>query len=112
MVSTQPADSAAQPKVIIPSKFKDTKLEAETPFSRNDKMRSSFKDQLSKKYKRHGEMASVLQKLQEQASGQYHVLASVEFAHGIRAVIHSYRLTGKKDDSDKSKASKEQPVMR
>lgn len=59
-------------KVIVPSKFKDQEETVESAFSRKDKLRSSFKDTLTKRYnnKKHSDVVSAIEKLQAHTAGK------------------------------------------
>lgn len=58
-------------KVIVPSKYKEDEKEEESPFSRKDKLRASFKDQMAKRYNNKKDVTSMLQKLQATAASMY-----------------------------------------
>lgn len=57
--------SESDVKVIVPSKYKEDEKEDDSPFSRKDKMRASFKDQMAKRYNNKKDVTSMLQKLQQ-----------------------------------------------
>jgi len=89
-------------KVIVPTKYKaaDENVTEESPFSRKDKLRASFKDQLAKRYnnKKHGDVVSVIQRLQETTSSEYtvyliHSLCGTQSTWYTVYVVHSIHST-------------------
>lgn len=98
-------------KVIVPSKFKPAESEEkESPFSRNNKLRTSFKDQFAKRYNnKKDDVASVIEKIQatvSPASKQFNRQSNSScFCLSLQSLF--FNSLGKKDlEDDKKKAGK------